>query len=432
METAALVSHRFKYKGQRYTISNFASDGLINTALARDGMWEPWQLNLMERVIKDDFVCVDAGANIGINALFMAGKCKAGRVFAYEPFGNTYSVLSGNVQQNTLNNLVAVNKGLSSVTRPMSMVADMTNVGGAHVAHAPPGAPADGSGAAAEADGLAQGVFQFTRLDDDLRDRGVSKINFMKVDVEGYEPHVLEGAGNLLRNPDLQLVIEFNPTMLRRAVPVQQPFFDRRLFSLLRSHFRHIFYLGRDDTLFEVRDYHELRRCLLAGQFFVDDLYCCNYVRPEIADLIVPKLVLPETVQIVHESRPFGAVTYVNRDPDGWALADEYNPPAVLISVDGPPSAAWVIKFHPVYKKHLHREAFHDWPVHALIGDVALSLDILDSYRELHLDYTTGAPPILLESPVQAPAAHYLGNPNDPRQVGFKTEVVSVDTPRTG
>lgn len=423
METADLVSHAFKYKGHRYTISNFASDGLINRALARDGMWEPWQLNLMERVIHDGFVCVDAGANVGVNALFMAGKCKQGKVFAFEPFDRIYSVLSRNIRQNHLDNLVAVNKGLSSATRPMTMVADMSQVGGAHVAEAPAESRAPG--------GVAEGVFQFTRLDEELRDRGVGRIDFMKVDVEGYELHVLEGAGHLLRNPDLQLVIEFNPAELRRAAPMMQPFFDRRLFSLLRSHFRHIFYMGRDNTLFELRDYHELRRCLLAGQYFVDDLYCANYVRPEVAELIVPKMALPETVPIVHESRPFGAVTYVNRDPDGWAVADDYNPPTIFISVDGPPSAAWVVKLYPVYKKHLHREGFIDWPVHALVGDVALSVDILDSYRELHLDYTTGAPPILMESPVQAPASHYLGNPTDPRQVGFKTELVSADAPRT-
>ena len=203
----------------------------------------------------------------------------------------------------------------------------------------------------------------------------------------------------MLRNPDLQLVVEFNPGELRRAAPVAQPFFDRRLFSVLRSHFRHVFYMGRDKTLFEIRDYHELRRCLLGGGYFVDDLYCTNVIRPEIADLIVPRLPLPAGLPVVNESRPFGAVTYVNRDPDGWAMADLNGPPVTFISVDGPPSAAWVIKLYPVYKKHLHREGFVNWPVYALIGDVAVSVDVLDSYRELNIDYTDGAPPVLLESP---------------------------------
>jgi FkbM family methyltransferase len=436
MDTADLVSHPFKYKGHRYTVANFASDGLINKALARDGMWEPWQLNLMERVIRDDFVCVDAGANIGINALYMAGKCGRGKVFAYEPFDRIHSVLSRNVRQNNLSNLVAVNKGLSSAARPMAMVADMSQVGGAHVAEGPlPGAP-EAAGAAPEtggaAGGVAKGVFQFARLDEEMRGRGVDKIDFMKVDVEGYELHVLEGAGALLRNSDLQLVIEFNPAELRRAAPVRQPFFDRRLFSVLRSHFRHIFYMGRDNTLFELRDYHELRRCLLAGGFFVDDLYCTNYVRPEVSGLIVPRMPLPASVPVVHESRAFGTVTYLNRDADGWGMPDLQGPPVTFISVDGPPSAAWVVKLYPVYKKHLHRDGFVNWPVYALVGDVALSVDVLDSYRELCIDYTTGAPPILLESPLQVPASHYLGNPNDPRQVGFRCEVVSVETPRMG
>src|SRR3954462_8076198 len=100
-----LVSHKLRACGQKLIVSNFASDTLINSALAADAVWEPWQLNLMSRIIRPEFTCVDIGANVGINAMFMAKLCPQGRVFAFEPFNRIYDVLSKNVAQNELTNV---------------------------------------------------------------------------------------------------------------------------------------------------------------------------------------------------------------------------------------------------------------------------------------------------------------------------------------
>ena len=64
-----LVRHRFNYEGIDLEIDNFAREQVLNTTLAADHVWEPWQLNVMRRVIRPDSVCVDAGANVGVNAL---------------------------------------------------------------------------------------------------------------------------------------------------------------------------------------------------------------------------------------------------------------------------------------------------------------------------------------------------------------------------
>ena len=418
MQGAALVSHSLEFKGRRLLISNFASDRLINESLTRTGLWEPWQLDLMHRVLREDFVCVDVGANIGINALFMADCCRKGRVVAFEPFDAIYDVLRRNVEANGAGNLVAVNKGISSSAGSREMVVDAGVVGGAHVTLNPEGPHLR------DGDPISTGTFRFGRLDDELQALGVSKVDFLKIDVEGHEPQVLEGAERVLRNPDLQLVIEFNPRQLRESVRSPAPFFDRRLFATLQSRFRHVFYMGRDQTLFEVRDYHELRKCLLAGGYFVDDLYCTNRVPPEVAELIVPRLQIPPRLRVTHESQRQFSVTFINRDADGWSIAEAYHPPVVFAAITGPPVGGMSLRFTRMYRKHLP-EHVASWPVWVLVGDQAVSVDLLDADRELHLNYTTGAPAILLESPHQALAKDYLGNPADPRAVGFHCAVES-------
>ncbi|HSV16430.1 MAG TPA: FkbM family methyltransferase [Tepidisphaeraceae bacterium] len=262
-----LVTHELTYGDQRLTIANFASDQLINTSLAADGSWEPWQLKLMSRAVRPDFTCVDIGANIGINALFMSRCCPQGRVFAFEPFDRIYAVLRRNVELNHTSNLTAINKGISSKTQSLNMVTDMRSVGGAHIAE--PGATGGD---------VVGGTFHFARLDDELRAQGVDKVDFIKIDVEGHELHVLDSAASFLSNADLQLAIEYNPPLLRITAPDPSvPFVDRRLFDRLRLSFQRMFFMNRDGTLVELADYHALRRCLLGG-YFVDDMYCTNHV----------------------------------------------------------------------------------------------------------------------------------------------------------
>src|SRR5205807_2299247 len=88
---------------------------------------------LMSRIIKPDFICIDIGANVGINSLFMAQRCPRGKVYSFEPFTLIYEVLKQNAEQNRLPNIIPINKGISSSRSSLNMVTDMRSVGGAHI-----------------------------------------------------------------------------------------------------------------------------------------------------------------------------------------------------------------------------------------------------------------------------------------------------------
>jgi hypothetical protein len=291
----------------------------------------------------------------------------------------------------------------------------MKSVGGAHI---------DEQGVTGG--DVVGGMFHFARLDDELRSQGISKVDFIKIDVEGHELHVLDSAAPFLANPDLQLAIEYNPPLLRiTAGDAAVPFVDRRLFDRLRLSFRHMFFMNRDGTLVELEDYHALRRCLLGG-YFVDDVYCTNTVRDEIADMIAPAFHAPPGLPISMTADPAFTATWYNRGEDGWTSADSHSPATASLVISGGAAIVLRLKFDPIHKKHLADDSIKDWPVRVLVDDSAFTLDLLDSPGEVLIYVGQRAPSITIEADRSAPAATYLGNPADTRRVGFKCELHAV------
>ena len=74
-----------------------------------------------------------------------------------------------------------------------------------------------------------------------------TKIDIMKIDAEGAEPHIFAGASRLLEeNKHMQMIIEFAPRLLRLGGSSAEEFYD----SLRALRFR-IYRIERDATLVE-------------------------------------------------------------------------------------------------------------------------------------------------------------------------------------
>ena len=151
---------------------------------------------------------VDIGANIGLYSLLFAHLVgPTGRVYAFEPFPANAALLEKSIAENRFADRLQVT-GCALGNAPSSMrlvyVPGTVNSGGAYVV--PLDATIPGGHAALDVD-----VF---RLDDlPLR----HPIRFMKLDVEGAEPLVLEGArGSLVADRPLVLA-EMHPAQLAKV-----------------------------------------------------------------------------------------------------------------------------------------------------------------------------------------------------------------------
>ncbi len=170
----------------------------IAAHLLWEGRWEPWVDHHLVAAVEPGMVVCDIGASFGYYTLLMAEKTgPAGLVHAFEPNPRVARLLRQSVAVNGFAPRVAVHAlALGAAAGALFLHVDEEFQGGGYL------------DAAAARDGLEAIPVQVRRLDQVLPpDRPVG---LLKVDVEGFEDAVMQGAGDLLSQHALQAVlIEF-------------------------------------------------------------------------------------------------------------------------------------------------------------------------------------------------------------------------------
>jgi len=155
--------------------------------------------------LNDDSVCIDVGANIGWYTLTLARTAKKRvSILAFEPDPLNFKLLSENISLNGCSAVRAIQKAVSDSeeTRTLYLYANKNR--GRHSL-----LPINTQGTV-EVQTIALDVF--------LEREGVDprRVAFMKIDVEGYEFHVLNGAKRLLTTVPLVLC-EYSPGYMRHG-----------------------------------------------------------------------------------------------------------------------------------------------------------------------------------------------------------------------
>jgi FkbM family methyltransferase len=182
-------------------------------------------------------VYVDIGANIGLFSLIAARRVgPGGRVYAIEPVSATFRQLQDNVRMNRFGNVIACQTALSE--KP----------GQAEIYLSSDGLDGFNSIAKPHTENYSTEQIAVTTLDDFARQQGISgRIAMIKLDVEGWESHVLAGGKAELAAPGAPVIqIEFS-TEGRLASGVS----SAELYGMLVK-------LG-----YQVFDYDPFARCLL-------------------------------------------------------------------------------------------------------------------------------------------------------------------------
>jgi len=172
------------------------------------GRFEPRTASAYRRLIRPGQTVLDIGANIGAHALpFAALVGRAGRVIAFEPTDYAYRKLLANLALNpVLAPRIAAEQtrlGASDGDAPADAIYSSWPVDGRGALHAVHG------GAAKTTAGAVQ-----RRLDSYLAEAGVARVDFIKLDVDGYECEVLAGASGTLRRDRPPIGLELAPYAL--------------------------------------------------------------------------------------------------------------------------------------------------------------------------------------------------------------------------
>ena len=138
-------------------------------------------------LIKPGMHILDIGANIGETSMAFSKLTGAsGSVFSFEPDPQTFERLTKHLELNRCSNVSSVNKGLGKEEGELLLEEGENNSGGNRIS---PGQQSK------------QGKkIAITTLDKFSKANSISKIDFIKIDVEGYEYHVLLGAEATIDN----------------------------------------------------------------------------------------------------------------------------------------------------------------------------------------------------------------------------------------
>lgn len=162
------------------------------------GDYERWESRMVRRLLRPGMTFVDIGANIGYFSLLAARLVKStGHVYAVEPSPYAFGRLRRTIADNRLESLVLV--------EPVGLGAEpgSTKLYDSHPSNHTPSMFGDENAAAR--------VVPITTLDDLFAKWGVSHVDLLKIDVEGYEPKVFAGAKEALARRKIKAILcEFN------------------------------------------------------------------------------------------------------------------------------------------------------------------------------------------------------------------------------
>jgi FkbM family methyltransferase len=179
------------------------NDHGVMGAIRATGAYEPHVMIALSRLLRPDAVCIDGGANIGVLSLAMARFAPHGHVYAFEPGATAFAYLEKNLAANVAPNVTPLPLALWDRTTKLQLNVDTAHLGGAFLGHV------DDRYSTPE-------TVEAVTLDDWVADRGLERVDLIKLDVEGAEPQALAGARETIRRFQPVVVVEFNPVTLLR------------------------------------------------------------------------------------------------------------------------------------------------------------------------------------------------------------------------
>ena len=186
------------WPGKSFSLRGSEADaGIVGELERSGGLYQRDLTALLRRWLPSDAVVVDGGAHIGVISLLLAGLCPAGQVHAFEPVPETLGHLEHNLAVNGVTNVTVERLALYREDGEITLAVDESYPGGSHI-------------------GEGKCRVATARLDTWARARNLERLDLLKLDVEGAEPAVLDGAEETLRRFQPMTVVECNPVALPR------------------------------------------------------------------------------------------------------------------------------------------------------------------------------------------------------------------------
>lgn len=170
---------------------SYLDQSIINT-----GIWEDATTAAIRSLVKKGDIVLDIGANIGYDTVIMSKIIgDEGIIYSFEPTDYYSKVLEKNIKANDLKNCEVVKVGLSDKQESLKIEIGSSSA----TIHVPDNIFLKSSE-----------QIELDTLENFVREKNLERIDFIKMDIDGHEPLVLEGGWNVLEKFNPMVLLEVN------------------------------------------------------------------------------------------------------------------------------------------------------------------------------------------------------------------------------
>jgi FkbM family methyltransferase len=189
------------YHGKHFKLVIDPKNGYLDSQIYTLKLYEPHIVAQFVKNIHAGDVCLDVGANIGHHTIIMAQSAgDSGHVYAYEPIPYIREQMEKSLALNNITNVTTVPNALSYEEGTLNLYLNEGNIAGSSFVN--------------EARGNTIPVCVKT-----LDSYNYKKVDFIKIDVEGFEYNVLKGGEQTIAAFHPKILFEFSPVYYRKNTP---------------------------------------------------------------------------------------------------------------------------------------------------------------------------------------------------------------------
>ncbi len=258
---------KVKILDRKFRITGYPEDAYHNQFL-KTGMFSEGIVDLLRSLVGSDFTCLDVGANLGLVTLTLSHLAPDGHIYSFEPTPDVYALLETNLRDNNISNVTGCNLAIGNKCGDVKL----KTIGQYSAANFVVPEHLDLHEFVQFQNPIA---IPMTTLDRWAEEQDLEKIDLVKIDVEGFEIQVLDGARQMLARYEPMVLLEFNSYTLIRFQDIS----PRRLLEKIFEIFDLVCVLDRKlgGTLVQLENKEVSRETFLEinlTEGFVDNLLC--------------------------------------------------------------------------------------------------------------------------------------------------------------
>lgn len=170
----------------------YENDNGPSACIKRGWRWEEHQHDIIDTYLNKNSVAIEIGSHIGTITIKLSKAVK--KVYAFEPIHSSYTLLNDNLKLNHCNNTITYEKGCGDMNK---------NVKVKWISNNNPGGIGLEGGFLTKDNNTDEDIqVEIIKLDS----MEFEKIDFIKIDVEGYEELVIQGAQETIKK-NMPLII---------------------------------------------------------------------------------------------------------------------------------------------------------------------------------------------------------------------------------